>query len=127
MSLIDSSDLTWMADVQQQAMPGTIVIERYTLTNNGAGASRETWPPVGTVIGRIYPMVRRGQAEAVAGAQIVSATQWFATLPVGTTVTAKDRLTYNSRSWEVLRVNNSEMYQTAVRCELEARNEERRT
>lgn len=108
-------------------MPGSVVIERYTRTSDGAGGVYETWAAVGTVDGRIYPQTQRSQnAEMVAGAQIMSMTGWMATMPNGTDVLAQDRLLYNSRTWEVTKVNNDQMWQTAVRCELEAMNEERR-
>lgn len=116
-----------MRDVQERAMPGSVVIERHTLASDGRGGYSETWAAVGTVTGRIYPMVRRGMSETVGGGQVISETSWFATLPVGTDVDARDRLVVGSRSWEVMRVNNDEMWQTAVRCELQAHNEERRT
>ena len=44
----------------------------------------------------------------------------------GSTVTAADRLVIDNRTWEIYEVNNSEMYQTAVRCEVYAFGEERR-
>jgi head-tail adaptor len=124
--VLRSSDLAWMQDTQERAMPGTVVIERYALTSDGMGGKTEAWSAVGTVTGRIYPVIRRAAAEAVRGAQVVSETAWFATLPVGTVVDARDRLVYESRSWEVVAVNNDSMYQTAVRCELKSHNEERR-
>ena len=124
--LLSNGDLTWMRATQELAQPGTVVIERYTYTSDGQGGYSEVWAAVGTATGRIYPMVRRGAGEIVAGAQIISETSWFATFPVGTDVTAKDRLRYNSRTWEVMRVNNDEMWQTAVRCELSSQNEEAR-
>jgi hypothetical protein len=125
--MLTAADLAYMQDTQEQAMPGTVVIERYTLTPDGMGGQVEAWGAVGTVIGRIYPMVRRGQAETVGGAQVLSQTQWFGTFPVSTELYAQDRLLYGNSTFEVLRVNNDEMYQTAVRAELEKSNEERRT
>jgi len=121
-----AAELAFMQDTQEQAMPGTVVIERYTFTPDGTGMAYEAWTALGTVIGRIYPVVRRGQAEITAGAQTTSLTRWVGTLPEGTDVLAKDRLLYDSRTWEVTQVNNSEMWMTALRCELEAFNEERR-
>lgn len=125
--MLTAADLAYMQDTQEQALPGTVVIERNTLVDDGMGGRIETWAAVGTVIGRIYPMVRRGMAEAVGGAQVQSSTQWFATLPVDTVIYAQDRLFYGDSTWEVLRVNNDEMWKTAVRAELEKSNEERRT
>lgn len=107
-------------------MPGAVVIERYVLTSANTGGYTEAWTAVGTVMGRIYPVTRRGITEPVVGAMPTSITRWMGTLPNGTDVTAKDRLLYQSRTWEVLTVNNDEMWSTATRCELESLNEERR-
>lgn len=127
MNLLTADDLTYMQATQEQALPGAVVIERYTNASDGMGGQMQTWAAVGTVNMRIYPRTVRGQGETVAGAQVLSVTEWWATAPAGTDVTAKDRLLYSGRTWEVIRANNDEMYQTAVRCELESMNEERRT
>ena len=124
--LLSSADLTWMRATQGLALPGTVVIERHTYSADGQGGFTEVWAAAGTAIGRIYPMVRRGEGEIVAGAQVISVTNWFATFPVGTDVLAADRLRFQSRTWEVMRTNNDEVWQTAIRCELESQNEEAR-
>lgn len=124
--MLPASDLAWMRAEQERLLPSDVVIERYTLTPDGIGGFTEAWPAVGTVTGRIYPVQRRGQTEFMAGAQRISETTWYATFPVGTDVQAKDRLVKGTRSWEVTKVNNDEDFQTAVRCELMAHNEERR-
>ena len=127
MNLLTADDLTYMQATQEQALPGAVVIERDTNSSDGMGGSYQTWAGVGTVEGRIYPQRRRSTAEAIAGAQVASEMQWWATFPVGTDVIASDRLLYQSRTWEVVTVNNDSMYQTAIRCELSTMNEERRT
>jgi head-tail adaptor len=126
MELLSGGALTWMRALQQRAMPGTVVIERRTLTPDVMGGFTEAWAAVGTVSGRIYPQNTRSMAEPVAAAQITEQGRWFATVPVGTDVLASDRLFYGGRTWEVIRVNNDEMWQTAVRCEVVTYNEERR-
>ena len=126
-SLLGAADLTWMQATQNSALPGTIVIQRMSGSADGMGGYNETWAAVGTVIGRIYPINSRAQSEDETGGQVVSLTRWFATVPVGTDVTAKDRLLSSSRTWEVTEVNNDESYQTAVRCQVIAYNEEQRT
>lgn len=127
MSLLTAADLSFMQETQAEALPGTVVIERYTRAVDGQGGVYETWAAVGTVVGRVYPRSRMGMGEQVAGAQVMSITDWWGTLPSGTDVTAKDRLYYSNRTWEVVLVNNDEMWSTAVRCECRAMNEERRT
>jgi len=124
-SLLSAAELAAMQATQQTAMPGTVVIERYTRTSDGMGGFTQTWAAVGTVDGRIYSRQIQGY-ETATGGQIVSLSAWYGTLPSGTDVMATDRLLYQTRTWEVVRVNNDQMYQTAVRCELLAFNEERR-
>lgn len=125
--MLTAADLAYMQTTQEDALPGTVVIERYTTSSDGMGGQYQTWAAVGTVDGRIYPRTRLGMGETVNGAQVLSVTDWWATLPQGTDVTAKDRLLYSGRTFEVIRVNNDESWQTAVRCEVRASNEERRT
>lgn len=125
--MLTAADLSFMQDTQAEAMPYSVVIERYTFTPDGMGGQIEAWAAIGTVLGRIYPQQQRSTNEMVGGAQTLSLTQWYGTLPVGTDVKAQDRLVYGSKSWEVSSVNNGEMWQTAIRLELVATNEERRT
>lgn len=115
-----------MRDLQERALPGTVVIQRYTLTSDGQGGFYEAWNAVGTATMRIYPQRVMG-LEREGGGQILSETRWWGTGPVGTDVLAQDRLSYQSRTWEVVRVNNDQMWSTAVRCELVAHNEEARS
>lgn len=124
-TLLGAADLSWMRDVQQQAMPNTsVVIYRMVATPDGMGGFSETWAAVGTVDGRIYSMNSRAFAEQDAGGQLVSTTRWYGTLPTGTDVTARDQLGANGRKWLVVSVNNDQDWQTACRCELQALNED---
>lgn len=126
MGLIGAPDLAWMRALQERALPGTIVIQRRTLTRDAMGGFTEAWAAAGTVTGRLYPQNLRTQNEPVQGDRLTSETRWFATFPVGTNVTAEDRLLTGGRTFEVVRVNNDEDWQTAVRCECVASNEEQR-
>ena len=114
-----------MRNVQQQAMPNdSVVIYRMVNVADGMGGFGETWAAVGTVDGRIYSMNSREFAEQDAGGQLVSTTRWYATLPTGTDVTARDQLGANRRKWLVVSVNNDQDWRTACRCELQALNED---
>lgn len=116
-----------MRHIQEMAFPeSTIVIQRATFTSDGMGGFTEAWSNVGTVTGRIYPVNSRAFAEAEGGAQLVSQTRWFLSAPVGTDITAKDRIVFSGRTWEVTEVNNDQSYQTALRAQLTAMNEELR-
>jgi len=124
--MLSTADLAYMQGVQNAAMPGTVYILDMGTASDGMGGVSETWGTVGTVTGRIYPVRRRASAEQVGGGQVISETQWYGTFPYGTSINAKQRVRYGNRTWEVVTVNNNEMYQTAVRCELTAHNEENR-
>ena len=125
--MLGLADLTWMREAQNMILPGTAIIQRHTLTPDGMGGFTESWSNVGTVAARLYPVNSRAFAEGDNGAQLVSQTRWFVTMPVGTSVTAADRLSISSRTFQITQVNNSEMWQTAVRCEVSAANEENLT
>ncbi len=124
--MLTAADLTFMQETQDEALPGTVVIQRYALTSDGMGGQYETWAAAGTAIGRIYIVPSRAQNEPIGGAQVHSHARWVGTFPIGTDVVAQDRLAYNGRTWEVTSTNNDQMWQTAVRCELESHNEESR-
>jgi len=125
--MLTAAELTDMRAVQVQALPSTAVIHRYSLTSDGMGGFDAAWAAVGTVACRLYPQNTRSMAEnANGGSQIISETRWFVTLPYGTGVTAADRLKIGNRTWEIYQVNNTESWQTAVRCEVYARGEENR-
>jgi head-tail adaptor len=125
--MITAAELTAMQATQNLAMPGTAVIQRATLSANGMGGFTETWAAIGTAIARLYPVPSRAISEMVSGEQVISFTRWAVTMPVGTSILAKDRLLISGRTFEVGEVNNSESWQTAVRCEVTAYNEELRT
>lgn len=124
--MLTDADLAYMQGVQELAMPGTVYVLDMGTASDGMGGFTESWGTVGTVTGRIYPVRRRAAMEQVGGAQAISETQWYGTFPVGTQINARQRVKYGNRTWEVVTVNNSEMFQTAVRCELQAFNEENR-
>ena len=116
-----------MQGIQERALPGTVVIQRHTLSRDSMGGFTESWAAVGTAIGRIYMRNSLLSREGTPGERITSNVRWFATFPVGTDVTAEDRLSLNGRTWEVTSVNNDQMWQTAVRCECNTMNEEVRS
>lgn len=116
MTMIGQSDLAWMQGLQGAALPGSAILQRATMTPDGMGGFTEAWAAVGTVAARVYTQASRALAEGEQGAQIVSETRWFLTLPVGTQVTAADRITVSGVVFEVTEVNNAQDWRTAVRC-----------
>jgi len=126
--MLTADELTAMRAVQRDVMPGSAIIQRATLASDGMGNFNQTWLAAATVPARLYPQTLRGMGEDTSGgAQVISMTRWFVTLPYGSTVTASDRLSIDGRTFEIYQVNNDEMYSTAVRCEVYAFNEEQRT
>jgi head-tail adaptor len=125
--MLSAAELAAMRAIQLQALPDTAIIQRYTSQSDGMGGYDQVWAAVGTVAARLYPQNARSMAETTSGgSQVISETRWYVTLPYGTTITAKDRLLIDNRTWEIYEVNNNESYQTAVRCEVYAFGEEQR-
>jgi head-tail adaptor len=123
--MLTASDLAFMRSFQTALMDDSIAVQRATLTADGYGGRDESWATVETVAGRLARVNERA-TEAATGGQVTSVTRWFATMPMGTTVNAGDRLLIKGRTWEILTVNNDEMWRTAVRCEVVAYGEESR-
>ncbi len=118
-TLLGAADLAWMQDVQQQAMPGTVIISRLAGSVDAYGGVVETWAAIGTVVGRFYPASVSGQGsggETEAANRLTADARWAVTLPVGTDVTTKDRVTVGGTVYYIKWVNRGEMWQTAVRC-----------
>lgn len=114
-----------MRGLQGQALPGSAIIQRGSATPDGMGGQTVTWAAVGTATARLYVQNSRAVAEDTRnGAQVISVTRWYVTMPVGTDVTAADRLVVSGRLFEVTEVNNDQHWQTAVRCAVTALNEE---
>lgn len=120
-------DLTFMRETQELALPGTAVIQGTVSVSDGQGGYYESYAGVGTVPARLYPQTTRSYSEGTGGAQIISETMWFITMPWDTVVDARNRISMEGRTWEVVSVNNDENWRTAIRARVEAHNEEVRT
>lgn len=99
--MLTAAELAEMRSTQEQAMPGTCVISRKTLASDGMGGFTEAWAAAGTVIGRVWPATESG-AERLIAERITEADAWIVTLPHGTDVVAKDRITESGRTFEVI-------------------------
>lgn len=124
-SFLGAAELAAMREVETLAMPGTAYIVRYVLVPDGMGGNTQTWTTVGTCICDVWMMNLRDR-EAARGGQVTSLTGWFITVPFGTDITAKDWVTINARTFQITAVPNGETWQTALRCEAIALNEETR-
>lgn len=98
--MISAGDLAAMQVVLAGSLPDTCTVKRNTPASDGQGGSTESWSTVATVACRISPGGLSPQ-EQVMAARITSALVWVITLPQGTDVTAKDRITAGTRTFEV--------------------------
>lgn len=103
MPLLSAGELTAMRSVQSETSPGTAVISRNTPTSDGMGGWTDAWVAIGTVDGRVAPAQESGSERLVAD-KITEEDAWVITLPYATDVTAKDRVTIDSRLFEVVTV-----------------------
>ena len=125
--MLSAAELSDMRDIEELAMSSTAIIQRYALTSDGMGGYSEAWANVGTVSCDLWPINQRGDREGVANAgQAISKADWFITVPYDTTITAKDRVSVNSKTFEVIFVPNLESWMTANRVEARSLNEETR-
>lgn len=128
--LIRDSDLTWQRTAQQNIMPESGTIYRFTegtATADGMGGYSDApanWINIGTVSMRARPMDLRGRGESLDGGQQVSLSRWDLTLDYDADITAKDTIKSGDRVFEITRVNNDESWLTAIRVEAITLNEE---
>lgn len=115
MPLISTAEITAMRSEQDNTMPDTVVIRRYTSASDGMGGLVETWAAVGTVTGRVSPAGRAG-AEAIIAEQLTAAEPYVITIPTGTTVYERDRFVIGTRTFEIEYVNAHAAWETALRC-----------
>lgn len=70
----------------------TCTIQRRTLSSDGLGGQTETWTTLVTVACRITVAARRPPQEQVYAERVTSEGEWLLTLPPGTDVQGKDRI-----------------------------------
>lgn len=99
--MLSAAELADMRTVQAEAMAGTAVISRKTLTTDGMGGFTETWAASGTVTCRVWPATESG-AESLIADRITESDAWVITVPYATDVTAKDRVVADGRTFEVV-------------------------
>lgn len=124
--MLSAAELTAMRVVEESAQSSTAIIKRRGLTPDGMGGNNEAWSAVGTVTCDVWQINKRGDREAVTGAQAASKGDWYITVPSDTTIYATDRIDVDSRTFEVTWVPNTQSWSTALRVEATTFNEERR-
>lgn len=124
--MLTAAELTAMQVVEESVQSSTAVIERYSLTADGMGGYSEAWSAVGTVTCDLWQVTRTDREKAGNGAQPIARGDWYITIPYDADVQAQDRITVDSRTFEVTFVPNSNSWLTALRCEAKSYNEEYR-
>lgn len=99
--MLTAAEIAEMRSVQVLAQAGTCVITRGAMTADSMGGYTQTWSAVGTVTGRVWP-ARESGAERLIADRITEADAWVITVPQGTDVVAKDRITESGRTFEVV-------------------------
>lgn len=96
--MLSARDLTAMRAECALVLDQTATIQRNTPVSDGRGGFTESWGTAGTVACHVLP--RQGQTT-LEGDRPVSVTLWEILLPVGTNVTARDRLVIGGETYEI--------------------------
>ena len=115
MPMLSAAEITDMRSEQNDTMPDSVVIWRYTVSSDGMGGNTETWAAVGTVDGRLALVNLAGVEKAIAD-RLTGADPYVVTVPTGSTVLDRDRLAVSGRTFEVAYVNQHGAWETALRC-----------
>lgn len=98
---LDTAELAAMQSTLDESLPDSFEIHRNTRSNDGSGGKTASWASTATVSGRLSPpMGPPGTEELVAGKTRVPR-RYTLTLPDGTDITARDRVVFGSRTFEV--------------------------
>lgn len=112
--MLSAADLAGMRAAVTDSLPDTAQVQRATRTPDGMGGFTETWTTVATVACRIAP-TGNAPAEQVVAERVTDRVLWTLTLPAATDVTAADRITVGSRTFEVVGVLSPRSYELCTR------------
>ena len=98
---LSQSELVQMRETSNLAQPGTAVISTPTYTADGQGGSVATFAASGTVSARLAPL---SGSEQIDEDRYSRDDLLVLTLPAETAITASDRVSFNSVTYEVTHV-----------------------
>ena len=113
--MLSASELASLRATLTTSLPGTVTVTRSTATADGFGGQTEAWAAIGTVAARVSPY-GNGQENITAGG-VVAVAPWTVTLPYGTSISERDRVTYAGQTLEVISTSSPRDWGTAVRCD----------
>ncbi len=104
--MLTERELNEMRATARSVLPSQAVILSPTRASDGQGGYTLTFLPVGTAIARLASDTNRGSnnGETTVGDRLAEVTSWILTLPHDQQVDAKDRVTYEGRTFEVAEV-----------------------
>lgn len=103
MPTLPAGEMALLRAAQDDTLPGTAVISRQTLVDDGAGGFTETTAEAYNGPARLSP-VREGGAEAQIANQYVNTTGWVVTLPYDTVVLRDDTIQMDGHTLNVVAV-----------------------
>lgn len=112
--MLSAAELTALRSTLTASLPGTASVSRATLTSDGMGGATETWAAVVGAAARVSPSI--SGEDRIVGGKDVSEAPWTVTLPQGTDVTVKDRITAGGMTLEVVATSGTRSFDTCVRC-----------
>lgn len=112
---LSASDLQCIRTTANSFLPGTAVISRASYTTDGMGGSTDVWTNVGTVSARVSPNGNGIEEIIGGGAKMNSIAPWIVTVPVGTSINERDKITYANQTFEVVRTDDTRSYATNIR------------
>ncbi len=96
---LSAGEIVWCRNTTSTYLAGTAILSAYTQTPDSAGGHTDTYTAYGTSDARLAPIGARDE-HLVAG-RTAEVAYWILTLPATTTVNEKDRVSYNSRTYEI--------------------------
>lgn len=112
---IDADRLARMRAQAADLMPGTAIVQRATLTNDGEGGWAETWANAGTVACRLDAIDARTRTE-VQAAREARQTFYLLTVPYDTTLLFSDRVSVGGVAYEVAEVHGADSWAVTKRA-----------
>lgn len=115
MTYLTDAEITSMRYEAELSLPDTAIIQRRTFTSDGGGGGTAAWSAAGTVACRIGPM--NGSEREIANRISAEATS-ILTVPVGTDIGTADRVSVDSRTYNVAALREWGDYSLTLRAEV---------
>lgn len=112
--MMSTAEMDAMRATQESLLTVSCTINRFTSVSDGMGGQTETWTAVATVGCRLNPRQTQPADATIANAPR-NVSGWIITLPYGTDVHDRDRITIGARTFEVDKAMEYTPLETALR------------